>query len=318
MLAVAALFALALGAPGPSTARCATLCVETGKALRTCGLEKPSSCDAFVAAAERLAARIECAASVGYETCEDALAASGTGIGPDGFVERYFDTLSRLAFAAPKVTPTDRPRVRRALAVLGSQASVRTLDGGVGEEWGPTVRRARALTRAGVLDDEALWRKQLAEAPPRAARASSTLAPQGRHRYDAALAVDGRDETAWCAASASRDPWIEVTAAPVAGARLYRVGLVPGYARELASFQRNNRLIRMRVSPCARPEDGWVVDLFEYEGPHVDGESRDVQLRPYWFPAPAGFTGCVRLTILEVVRGRDDDTCVSEITILPE
>lgn len=311
MLAFAALAALAVGAPGPGSARCATPCGEAWIALKSCDPREPGSCDRFLATAERLAARVECA-SMGYTTCARA-------ISEGMFADSYFAILSRLAFPERKPKPADTRRVRRALAVLGSPASVQTTEGDASPTWGSEIWHARALTRAGVLDDDALWRKQLDEAPPRTARASSTLAPQGKHRYDAVLAVDGRNETAWCAARGGEPPWIEVTAAPGAGPQPFRwVAVFPGYARDLASFQRNNRVIRMRVSTCAAPEDGVVVDLYDQDGPDQMQERRDVFFRPYWLDVPRGFTGCVRLTIVEVVRGRDDDTCLSEVVVLPE
>lgn len=302
------LLVLALAA---GDAECDALCSTTARALRTCSTERAETCDPFLSAAERLS-RAGCSGAC-YLWCP---------VGSDfvgGFADAYFNALQRLADVNANPPAAARRRALRSLAVLGSDASEQSLDADCGEQWEETVRRAAMLVRAGVLDEAELWTKRIAEAPQRKATASSALRPQGRNRYDAALAVDAHRETAWCegVAGSGLGEWIEVDVArsPVARA-ITSFAFIPGYARDDRSFQRNNRVVRVRVSECGDAGGGVVIDL---RGDPDRDPSNDTDVLPrfYGIPAPASVrdarSACVRLTIVEVARGRDDDTCISEI-----
>jgi len=155
------------------------------------------------------------------------------------------------------------------------------------------------------------------EAPVRrlTAEASSTLAPRGRFRYEAANVLDGDPKTAWCAGKTQggTGAWIELKAewlTPMPYCRLQGFTLVPGYARDQATYRRNNRIVAVRIEKCGAEEgdsrevvppdraDEAFVDLAPTEG-----------LR--WILEKAR-SMCVRLTVERVEQGPDKDTCISE------
>jgi hypothetical protein len=152
--------------------------------------------------------------------------------------------------------------------------------------------------------------------------ASSTLAPQGRMRYDGGQVVDGDQATAWCEGvpGPGQGEWLEVRTNldPVASARcqLEAFSVIPGYARSDESWARNGRLRRFRITSCADPTDGfetdvwWSGQMLLYPNPTLKGSSSTLKLLRD--PPFKTENGCFRLTILDVTRGKDPDTCVSE------
>jgi len=159
--------------------------------------------------------------------------------------------------------------------------------------------------------------------------ASSTLHPQGRFRYEPGLAADGDRATGWCEAKAGNGEgeWLEVrpNIEPAMASRCWLTGfrVVPGFGYSNAAWQRNGRVRRFRISTCERPSAGFEVDLATVSNPAgkvLPEEPRNGTLHvpPSWpgprplLPPHATGRECYRLTILEVLPGKDDDTCVSE------
>lgn len=155
------------------------------------------------------------------------------------------------------------------------------------------------------------------DAPERrvTARASSTLAPQGRTRYDAANLLDGNERTAWCAAKTESGgrPWIELKSSEFKKdpyCRLKGFTLIPGYARDQRAYRRNNRIVAVRLDKCGA-HDGALLPVSPSERADeafVDLDATE-ELRRILDETK---TMCVRLTIEEVEQGPDKDTCVSE------
>ncbi len=174
-----------------------------------------------------------------------------------------------------------------------------------------------------------------AEAGVLRAKASSVLAPQGKVAYGAEKAVDGDAATAWCEgkAGAGVGEWIEVRLVAVAAdgkesrpeacPSLQGVALVPGYAKSAGAWTGNGRLRAFRLGPCGRADGGKVLRLegaggsrSRTDGPEPlrlsDRFDRSAVLVPVEL-GEADDPFCVRLTILEVEKGKTDDTCISEL-----
>ncbi len=147
------------------------------------------------------------------------------------------------------------------------------------------------------------------------ASASSTLPPQGAFRYDAANLVDGDAGTAWCAGKrpGKDGTWVEVRAEAKDLPEFCTLNgfvLVPGFARDQATYERNNRVTSYRLGPCGEAASG-----FRFIGPPRRAREAFVDLE-----APGELDEalrktrsiCVRLQILEVEEGPDRDTCLSE------
>jgi len=159
------------------------------------------------------------------------------------------------------------------------------------------------------------------------AQASSTLAPEGRHDYSAAKAVDGNRATAWCegAKGDGVGESLSVTiAAPVEAGRecrLLDVEIVPGFAANDSVYQANGRVLAGRLERCEDPSSGFAFKLAReafdegvWPGLRKDDEAVD---GPQVITVPPGALGddpgCIRLVLTSVRRGkRFADTCVSE------
>lgn len=169
------------------------------------------------------------------------------------------------------------------------------------------------------MNEEELWRKRVSSAPAREARASSTLAAQGRYRYEAANAVDGKKGTAWCSAhrNSGVGEWIEVSVNPKADP-FSGITMIPGYGRDSGTFRRNNRVLKLHAADCADPEHGIDVDLRSLDLWPGEDAPPDVTLRANTFRVRP--MRCVRITLIETAQGPDNDTCISEIlpVILPK
>jgi len=148
--------------------------------------------------------------------------------------------------------------------------------------------------------------------------ASSTLPAQGAIRYGAANVLDGNVGTAWCAAKSQDGTggWIEVKAEQVeVGGVCFLRGFtfVPGFARDQAAYQRNNRVTAFRIGRC-----GELGDL-NFAAPPARAAEAFVDV-----PAPGDLadellqqrTLCVRLQVERVEQGADNDTCISEFRIV--
>lgn len=163
-----------------------------------------------------------------------------------------------------------------------------------------------------------------------AARASTTLAPQGHFRYDPAAAADGDHSSAWCegAPGAGIGQWLEVAATLQSGAAercsLLAFAIIPGYAHSRSAWLGNGRVQRLRIDPCGRPHEGFDVTLGTVGSADHQGRPRlasdpwdallvlDAAKPPAGARSGAGDAHCFRLSIQNIAPGKDADTCVSE------
>jgi hypothetical protein len=155
------------------------------------------------------------------------------------------------------------------------------------------------------------------------ASASSVLAPQGAVSYGPEHATDRDAATAWCEGKQGdgAGEWIEVRVEPaLKRCKLEGFALVPGYAKSQATWTGNNRLQSFRIGTCGSI-GGEVVTLVR-DGKDSRGKRTATHLQlSDWFDRSALLVRtstvelgtCVRLTILSVVKGTADDTCISEL-----
>lgn len=161
------------------------------------------------------------------------------------------------------------------------------------------------------------------------AKASSTLAPYGKHDYSAARAIDGDWATAWCEGvkgsglGESLEIAIDVPGAGDRECRLLDFELVPGLSVDDTLFRANGRLMAGRLERCDDPKDGFDFDLSDSKwDPNVWAGLRDdtpAAFADQEITIPSGVLGgvpaCVRLVIGKVKPGsKYADTCVSELT----
>lgn len=139
-------------------------------------------------------------------------------------------------------------------------------------------------------------------------RASTTLEPQGRARYDPALAADGRRATAWCEAAAGDGvgEWIELSLgdASALGAGTIAVAVQAGYQKSEEAFAKNGRPTRVLL---ALLQGARTVDQA-----HADCDARGACAAALRVRGASGPID-LRLTIEKVAPGPSHDTCVSEL-----
>jgi hypothetical protein len=154
------------------------------------------------------------------------------------------------------------------------------------------------------------------------ARASSTLPLQGKVSYAASKAVDRDAGTAWCAGKkGGAGEWLEVRVERIpqgtASCRLEGYVVVPGYAKSLRTWTRNNRLRSFRIGPCDGTGHGTAVNLLDPgQDPGAAWDPLRLSARPdssaVLVKKPLEDAACARLTVIEVAHGESDDTCISE------
>ena len=160
--------------------------------------------------------------------------------------------------------------------------------------------------------------------------ASSTLPDQGKANYKAANVLDGKLETAWCegVAGSGKGEWIEfrttrknLAASPSDPPRYLGVEAIilsPGYIKSQKAYLSNNRISEVQVTQCGKAANAGG------EKTRIDVQER-VELSPHAVIVPyelrrpsSDGSLCIRMTILDVVKGAADDTCISELSLIDE
>ncbi len=146
------------------------------------------------------------------------------------------------------------------------------------------------------------------------ARASSTLASKA-DAYTAANAIDGNGNTAWCegVAGDGAGEWIEVSYPEPKEdyCRLQGFAISTGYTKSSTTFTRNNRLAKIEFGYCGT---GAEYETSSFTADHHHDRAMHLVRLAGNEHGEVPFAGCVRLTIVEVIRGsKHRDTCISEI-----
>jgi len=150
--------------------------------------------------------------------------------------------------------------------------------------------------------------------------ASSVLPGSGRLSYAADNVLDGSPATAWCADSKkSEQPrFIQFNSTGATfGAkkeeycRIEGVMITDGYMKNQSVYTANNKIKKIAIEAC----DGSNRQVFDLKS------TSDYRFSPQLIKKYEGFdflddTNCFRVEILEVEKGKDDDTCVSEISVV--
>lgn len=272
------------------------VCADLERHRAACKVGKVGACDRFIDAFERMLSPCDCSASDGRPGCTmpRLYVCGDIVVGETHLFDAALATIAELA----------KSKSSRAQRVFASQKFRDMLSGEYADVyWEDSVNADRVL--------RGLPPRPPYEEPTLSAKASSTLRPQAGNRYDPALALDDKLETAWCegAPGDGVGEWIEVRAQHLADWRspLCQVLIVPGYAKSEAVYQQNGRVTRLRISSCAHPEAHVEADVESYE---FNLPYPRVKIP---FGALKGEADCFRLTILAVARGRASDTCISEI-----
>jgi len=269
-----------------SAERCPTprACQKVERLREACDGGRKGSCDLFVNLFAELMPAYDC----GYPAiwkCEASQA---------------YRTLSRLT------TPP-------ALRVFGSPEFREILSGEDADYWPLSVHAQRSLVVGdGDIDGPGPRLKVNHAAVGALAKASSTLKPQGRNRYDPDLAFDGLPFTAWCEGSAGAGvgEWLEFSL----GSRrrpFHAFHVVPGYAKTQQTYRSNGAPTRVRISSCADAEASFEAELNPIDPLDFNAAAFSIVVPK---GALKGEGRCVRFTILEVREGTMADTCISEIT----
>ncbi|QJE96306.1 NADase-type glycan-binding domain-containing protein [Luteolibacter luteus] len=133
--------------------------------------------------------------------------------------------------------------------------------------------------------------------------ASSTLPPEGEHRYDASLLKDTYQKGAWSegAEGPGIGEWLELK--PAVAKPVVAIGITPGFATSDELFKANNRPRRILVN--LNGEHEFTADI---------PDSRDycrVPVNAYSKPVKS-----IRITFKDVWKGEQfDDLCVTQILL---
>lgn len=274
----------------------AQVCQDLERHRADCKSGKPGACDGFVDAFERLLSPCDCTEGDGRPRC--------TKPGLDSCFEVTPGDTHLFDAALATIAELAKSKSSRAQRVFASQKFRDMLSGEYADVYLEDSVNADRVLRG-------LPPRPPYEEPTLSAMASSTLRPQAGNRYDPALALDGKLETAWCegAKGDGVGEWIEVHAKhlPEWKSPLCWLLIVPGYAKSEATYVANGRVTRVRISSCEHPEASFEADVEPFR---VHFPYPRVKVPP---EALRGEADCFRLTILAVARGRVLDTCISEI-----
>jgi hypothetical protein len=269
------------------------VCLDLEDKRAKCEAGPIAACDAFATAFERL-----------LPECRPTGSERRVADGSSGCVDvevgghRVYD-----AALATLLQTADR-RPGRARDLFQSERFSATLSGEYAESYVPrSLNMSRASRGLPPID----WEEDIGLS----ATASSTLPAQSGNRYDPALAVDAKLDTAWCegAPGDGVGEWIEVRVERPQGNRtpLCEVQIVPGYAKSQAAYRANGRVTRVRLASCQRSEAHLDLDVSETKAwpPTVA-----LEVPPGALDDAAA---CFRLTILRASKETYPDTCISNI-----
>lgn len=133
--------------------------------------------------------------------------------------------------------------------------------------------------------------------------ASSTLPPEGEHRYDASLLKDTYQKSAWSegAAGPGIGEWLELK--PAVAKPLAAIGITPGFAKSAELFKANTRPKRILVTLNGEHEfTADIPDSSDYCRVPVSGYGKPVK--------------SIRITFKDVWKGEQfEDLCVTHILL---
>lgn len=184
------------------------------------------------------------------------------------------------------------------------------------------------------------------------AKASSELPPHRSISYSASNLLDGDVTTAWCADKQSKNnPYIDFypssdgpfnTGNPEY-CRIEGFMITDGYMKNQSVYMSNNRVRKISIGTCdgsikreyelsegsdyrfagkfiknTMPEGAWDKFITEYQSKHGNNykhpdykENKPKNLMDF-----IGDTDCFRVEILEVETGKDNDDCISEMSVV--
>ncbi len=163
---------------------------------------------------------------------------------------------------------------------------------------------SRTETRACFAPSSKSWRSAEGSCWLAKASASSTLKGGRKVSYEPLLAADGRLSTAWVEGKKGdpRGEWLKLELA--APAAVKSLEIVPGYAKDAATWAKNHRVKRVKVTLSDGSSS--VADL---------ADAMQAQSIPL---ASAALVSWVKLEILDIYPGKtDDDTCIAEVSLTP-
>ncbi len=279
-------------------------CQRLERERRAC--ESGKSCDAFLAMMKRLLPEYDCQRSFDGKhhivpaiwLCLDV---KGYVLVHDGFGEAL-SSLSKLD-------------TRPALELFARPALRNTLDGEHAETYRELSDKAerRLVVGDGGTDAPGPYIEG-GNIPGMTARASSTSPPRDGETMDAAMAVDGKAFTAWCAGPGkSTGEWLELSLRPAAwrkGKPFCGFAVIPGYARTQATYLAHKRPTLVRIASCVHPGAGFETGLKTSAPDDFNQALVKVDVPE---DALAGEGGCVRFTLLDISQGGTEPPCVSEV-----
>lgn len=155
------------------------------------------------------------------------------------------------------------------------------------------------------------------------ASASSTLSGSGKISYSPSNLLDGDPATAWCAdkKSAKKSEYIMFSSTgntfgenQKEYCRTEGLMITDGYMKNQKVYEINNKVRKIAISDC--------LNNFRTEIELEDAQNGDFRFSPKMiknYYDGLDFikdTGCFKVEILEVESGKDDDTCISEISVV--
>jgi hypothetical protein len=150
--------------------------------------------------------------------------------------------------------------------------------------------------------------------------ASSVMAQSGRISYAPDKVLDGDPATAWCSDNkkAEQRSYIQFDSIEATfGAkkeeycRIEGITLTDGYMKNQSVYAANNKITKIAIEAC----DGSNRKVFDLKN------AGDYRSSAQFIHKYNGFdfindTSCFRVEILEVEKGKDNDTCISEVSVV--
>lgn len=143
---------------------------------------------------------------------------------------------------------------------------------------------------------------------------ASTWLPRSRvAEYFPPQAIDGRMDTAWCAAGGTAFPSLSLDL--LEPTILEALTIVPGYAKSTAAFLDNARIARIRVE---LDRSSWSCSGEPAPPPFEADLSDSMEPQRVVLPRGSGKVCRVKITVLGVRPGRrHQDVCMSEVGVIP-
>ncbi|MDH5656482.1 MAG: discoidin domain-containing protein, partial [Spirochaetia bacterium] len=152
-------------------------------------------------------------------------------------------------------------------------------------------------------------------------RSSSTLPDQQGFSYKAEHLLDGNPKTAWCADKKDKNPFIEIRSkdgSPIDFSNitsrvcsLEGLFFTGGHLYNQKIYLQNNRISKVLFTDCSNSGKHTVAVR-----PSSDYRTAYHMIKGYEKFNFIKENSCIRIHFTDTVKGKDNDTCISELSLI--